>query len=745
MRFDAAPFEALGRRIAAAPRAVLAGLLAVAVLASPGLARFGDVPAAHTGADEALLAELTCDSGLWSSECLSEVDSLTREIARREFVVEVDSLSTRPRFDWRARTLELAPLLAAPDDAAADRRAHARAADDRASVAGVVSFDERSALVTARLRPGVPAEALESLAADLRQRYARPPAFELALAAPALESRALAGVARRDAARAAAGALVWLALFAALSSGSVRLGLAAGGLGALGLAAAAAGLAPWGAPLDSSAALAPGLSAALAAVASSALVHRLRAEERAGASRADAVARALAGVGPALAAAGTAVALGLAALASRDALALSLAALAGIAAIAVGLPAAALVAPRARPRGSALAALVDAALARLDSAARARTARAGFWRAVAGAAALAVASAVGLVRAEPGAAVLANAGAPLLASRARIARDFGGPTHLRVELDAGEAGGALEPLFLERALDFERALAQEAGVGSARSLLDAALLPAMRALHGGDPDFAVVPPTRAQVEEALAAFGRARPAELARALDPARRRLALELAVDAPSADALLRLEAALHAHALASLGRGDALVLPREPFARAHAASALRPRAVAAALAAVGAVGIVGALAFGRRAGQLAAAASACAALAALGALAELRVALDPASSAVPVLCAGATALPAFLYLARERELRAAGAEPGVAASLALRDAGRPGAEAVLAALAFLSLATAALPLTRQLGAVAALACAVGVAAALGLLPAGVRALQPESSRAHPRRVARG
>src|SRR5262249_45620757 len=154
------------------------------------------------------------------------------------------------------------------------------------------------------------------------------------------------------------------------------------------------------------------------------------------------------------------------------------------------------------------------------------------------------------------------------------AREFGGAERLRVALDSGSAGGALDPRFLEHALAFQRALAHEPEVGSATSLLDRALLPAMRALHDGDPGFAVVPPTREAVETALAAFGDGAPGLFAPGLDPARRALALEVWVDARDTRALERLEARVGALASEHLGRREAASLDGRALVAAHAAA---------------------------------------------------------------------------------------------------------------------------------------------------------------------------
>ncbi|HXX47973.1 MAG TPA: hypothetical protein VEN47_07085, partial [Myxococcota bacterium] len=189
--------------------------------------------------------------------------------------------------------------------------------------------------------------------------------------------------------------------------------------------------------------------------------------------------------------------------------------------------------------------------------------------------------------------------------------------------------------------------------------------------------------------------------------------------------------------HALASFGRPGVLLEPPALSGRAAAAERLRSAALAAALVAVAAVGALAALAFASPlAGALACVPPASAALALLGLLGGLRIALDSCSAALPPLVAALSALPALQYLARVRELSGAGAELGVAVSIALRDAGRPIVEGAVASATSLALLAACAPHLRAWSALACIGYAVGAASALGLLPVWVRALQPGFAR---------
>ena len=251
----------------------------------------------------------------------------------------------------------------------------------------------------------------------------------------------------------------------------------------------------------------------------------------------------------------------------------------------------------------------------------------------------------------------------------------------------------------------------------------------MRALHEDDPVFAVVPPTRAQAEEVIALLAREAPARLTDALDPARRRLVLELWVDTRDPGALERLEPALAALSLEHLGRRDAATLHGRALLAAAAASRLRRGALVGVFAAFAVLGALAGVALGSaRAGLLASAPSALAALVAFGALGQLGLPLDSLSASLGALAALAGAAPALLYLRRVRELRSAGAELGVAVSVALRDAGRPIAVGALAGLTFLGLLASAFPPVRWFGAVAAFETLAATGLCLVLLPALAR-----------------
>ena len=254
----------------------------------------------------------------------------------------------------------------------------------------------------------------------------------------------------------------------------------------------------------------------------------------------------------------------------------------------------------------------------------------------------------------------------------------------------------------------------------------------MRALHDGDPEFAVVPPTRAQVEEALELFAREAPERLADGIDPERRSLALELWVDPRDPRALEQLAPTLSALALEHLGRRDAAALHGHALLAAGAAARLRRGALLGAFAACLALAALAGAALGSvRAGLLASAPSVLAALFAFGALGQLGLPLDSLSAGLGALAALAAGAPALFYLTRVHELCAAGAEPGVAVSVALRDTGRPIAAGALAGLAFLGLLASGFPPVRWFG---ALACA-GVLAATAL----VLVLTPALARRFP------
>ncbi|HXX47205.1 MAG TPA: hypothetical protein VEN47_03190, partial [Myxococcota bacterium] len=107
--FDAAFFEALGRRVGSAPRAAAAALVALCAIASPGAVRLGLAAPVPASGGETLLFELSCDAGIWSSDCVEQVDSLSRELlASRDLIEGVDSLATRQRVIASGHELALA-------------------------------------------------------------------------------------------------------------------------------------------------------------------------------------------------------------------------------------------------------------------------------------------------------------------------------------------------------------------------------------------------------------------------------------------------------------------------------------------------------------------------------------------------------------------------------------------------------------------------------------------------------------
>jgi len=571
------------------------------------------------------------------------------------------------------RQLSLVPLVPERAIAALDlRRLQARAESDPAAVRGLVAANGRAALVQARLRAGAAARDVGALARALRGRFDRPPAFALGIASDAVAADALARQAQRGAPHAVLAILSGLALLAALAARSARIGLLFAALAGLALLTGAGVFALARLPLGAGAALLPALAGSALAATGFALLHRARVEERAGAERGIAFGRALGATGPAVCVSALAGATGLAVLACAAeparglALAFALLLLAAAPTGLVGLPALVLADRRAQPplRASALGIASEGALAQLDLAARTRSPRRALGWLALGLAVLAAGSGVRALRADPSERTLLG-GTRGAADAARLARDFGGAALLRVELDSGVAGGALEPLFLERALEFEAACAREAGVGFAE--------------HGDDPVFAVVPPTRGQVEEALAPFGRE--------VDTERRHLAVDLLADLRAPEDGGRLALALERHALASFGRPGVLRVPAALSARGSAARRLRRGALWGAIAAIAAVGAIAALALDSPlAGALACAPAAFASLAVLG----------------------------------------------VAVSIALRDAGRPIFESAVASLACLALLASSAPALHAWSALACVGSAAGTATVLGLLPAWVRALRP-------------
>jgi predicted RND superfamily exporter protein len=390
---------------------------------------------------------------------------------------------------------------------------------------------------------------------------------------------------------------------------------------------------------------------------------------------------------------------------------------------------------RALLRASPLAAPIEAALARLDGALRAR----GAHRLRRAAATLALFAAAGLglreLSGDPGSAQLWPARSPEREGLESVSRSFGGAAPLRVVLDSGAPGGAADPRFLEQAVSFERAATELEGVAFAESLVDTALLPAMRAQHDDDPGFAVVPPTRAQVEEVWDLLDREAPAAAAAGLDASRRYLAVELLADARDPGEIGRISRGLDEEASAVFGRPGAARVVGDELAAAEEGERLLRRTPAAAALSLLSLAALAALALDSAAlGALAALPAALSIWLVLGALAPLGMALDPASVLLPPLLAAATAGPALLYLSRVRELGRAGAEIHVAVSVALRDVGRPIAEGALASLSFLALVSSTSPPIRAFGALVCAGNLMSSLAVLVALPLASRTLRPES-----------
>jgi hypothetical protein len=106
------------------------GLVALTLALTPGAVRVR-VAAASLGAPEFASFALTCETGVWSIECLANLDELTRALANAPaLVARVDSLATRQQFVFESGALRLRPLVAErpadPDDL---RRLRARRGD----------------------------------------------------------------------------------------------------------------------------------------------------------------------------------------------------------------------------------------------------------------------------------------------------------------------------------------------------------------------------------------------------------------------------------------------------------------------------------------------------------------------------------------------------------------------------------------------------------------------------------------
>jgi predicted RND superfamily exporter protein len=160
-----------------------------------------------------------------------------------------------------------------------------------------------------------------------------------------------------------------------------------------------------------------------------------------------------------------------------------------------------------------------------------------------------------------------------------------------------------------------------------------------------------------------------------------------------------------------------------------AAAGARLRRGALLGAFAAFAVLAALAGAALGSaRSGLFAGSPSAMAALVAFGALGQLGLPLDSLSASLGAFAALAGAAPALLYLMRVRALRSAGAERGVAVSVALRDAGRPIAAGALAGLTFLGLLASAFPPVRWFGALAAFEVLAATGLCLVMLPALAR-----------------
>ena len=753
MWFDASLWERLGRRLAAGPRAFVALLVALTALLSPGVIRVDlraprpPESAAPLAAGETALFELECDAGAWSRDCLTAVDTLTRLLAERTaLVANVDSLSARPRLVRDAGRLAARPWLGElPADAMGLRRLRARAGEERAALVGLVSANERAALVRAQLVPGTTPRDAYALIESLRARLDRPPAVVLGAVSAAHGAHEREAAARGDLARVTPAALVALALLGAACFASARLGLWLAALAAMALAWCAGALGLAHASLGAAAAALPLLVFTSSACAAAALAHRVRSEQRGGASAARAAARALAALGAPLSAAVVAGALAfgsLAAVVGGETGSLALAAGGALAAsalcVGIGVPAGLLAfGPRGGSllRAGPLAAPVEAALARLDGALRARGA--ARVRRVLAVAALLAAAGLGLrgLTGDAGSVGPWPERTPEREGLESLSRSFGGAAPLRVVLDSGAPGGAAEPRFLEQALGFERTAAELQGVVFAESLVDTALLPAMRAQHDDDPGFAVVPPTRAEVEEVYELLDREAPALAAAGLDASRRYLAVELLADARDPGAIARIARGVSLQAAAAFGRPGAARIAGPDLALAEEGERLLRRTPAVAALSLLSLAAVAALALDSAGlGVLAALPAALSTWLVLGAMAPLGLALDPASALLPAWIAAASAAPALLYLSRVRELGRAGADAHVAVSVALRDVGRPIAEATLASLSFLVLLGSSSPPIRAFGALACAGNLMSTLAVLVALPLALRTLRPES-----------
>ena len=191
-------FETLGRRIATAPRAIVLGLVALTLALTPGAVRVRVAPASLDAPEFASFA-LTCEGGVWSLECLANLDELTRALANAPAtVVRVDSLATRHQVVAEGGALHLRPLVAElPATRVELRRLHARALADPAATRGLIAGDWTT-LVRAELRGDAAPGEVHALVESLRAGFERPPEVSLAVVSRAWSERELELGARRD-------------------------------------------------------------------------------------------------------------------------------------------------------------------------------------------------------------------------------------------------------------------------------------------------------------------------------------------------------------------------------------------------------------------------------------------------------------------------------------------------------------------------------------------------------------------
>jgi hypothetical protein len=671
--------DRLTRRLVSAPRFVVLGLVALSALISPGFVRVspesasGLAPASGASsfaARDTAVFELSCREGVFSAHCARLVTELTHALERKSDVfASVRSLANARVVRAERGALRLEPLAATGADSADEPRLlQARVRADQALERRFVSSGERETFVFAELAPGRSASAARATLDPIRAELGNSADFGVTLIGD--------GPARSASALLVAASLALAALGFGLAPGGARA-VALAGPGALALAAFAhALLGLLGDPARTLASFAPELWVASALASSFALIQRSRAEHRRERAPHISVASALAALGPDLACVALLAVVGLAsllALAPGSSRSLALGAAAGMA-----------VALIAYPLGVALAGLVS--WPGLLSRARGELASALVRRAE-----------QVLIRPRAvvcGACAILVLGLCLLEALAPASR----AVELRtVVLDSGAAGGALEPVFLERVAAYQREAASRPGVLWTSSLVDFALAPANRALHDGDPLFATVPLTRIDVERALEPWhGDAGPT-LARALDDRGRRLAVELYV-VP----------------------GLALGAP------------IPARSLASSLLSVVCVGLLGAAVLrSARGGLLCAAPALLSATLVLGLAGAFGGGLHGASASLAPLAAALSASLGLQLLVRVRALLELGSQLEVALSLALRDTGPSLASAALASSALIAAlgASGSEPAVRV--GLACLAPLVAAGSALALLPGSVRALR--------------